>query len=57
MAEVKKLLEDSDFHTVGAMKHLRKMLNAKHAEVQAELAKGVEKARIVLAEIERNRDR
>ncbi len=57
MAEVKKLLEDSDFHTVGAMKHLRKMLNADHAAVQAELDKGAEKARVVLAEIERNRDR
>jgi len=57
MAEVKKLLEDSDFHKADAMKHLRKMLDADHAAVQAELAKGVEKARIVLAEIERNRDR
>ncbi len=57
MAEVKKLLEDSDFHKADAMKHLRKMLDADHAAVQAELDKGAEKARVVLAEIERNRDR
>jgi hypothetical protein len=55
MAEVKKLLEDSDFYAADATEKLRVLLDADHAAVQAELDKGAEKARQVLAEIERNK--